>query len=97
MPSGTGDSDPFAEPSRSDIFDPTDFTAGDEVRIPIEGNDPGDLLGTSSGSGIANDAVVPYSRRFTEYEREALESLDSLTVTPGIEAIVRDYFTRLEP
>ena len=47
--------------------------------------------------GMANDAVVPYSQRFTEYQRTALESLDSLTVTPGIESIVRDYFTRLEP
>lgn len=97
VPSGTGDDDPFAQPSRGDIFDPTDFSPGDEVRIPIEGSDPGDLLGTSSGSGISNDAIVPYSRRFAEYQRTALESLDSLTVTPGIEAIVRDYFTRLEP
>jgi hypothetical protein len=97
VPSGTGDDDPFAQPSRGDIFDPIDFTTGDEVRIPVEGADPGDLVGTSSGSGIANEAVVPYSQRFSDYRRTALESLDSLTVTPGIEAIVRDYFTRLEP
>jgi hypothetical protein len=97
VPSGSGDDDPFAEPARGNVFDPTDFTAGDEVRIPIEGSDSGDLLGTTSGTGVSNDAVVPYSRRFAEYERAALESLDSLTVTPGIEAIVRDYFTRLEP
>jgi hypothetical protein len=97
VPSGSGDDDPFAGPSRGDIFDPTEFTAGDEVRIPIDGSDPGDLLGTTSGTGISNDAVVPYSERFADYRRAALESLDSLTVTPGIEAIVRDYFTRLEP
>jgi hypothetical protein len=97
VPSGSGDNDPFADPTRGEIFDPVDFTAGDEARIPIDGRDPGDFLGTASGSGIDNDAVVPYTERFAEYQRSALESLDSLTLSSSVEALVRDYFTRLEP
>jgi hypothetical protein len=79
------------------VFDPATFGLGDEVRVRLDGNDPGDIAGTTSGTGVRNLPVSPYTDHFSEYRRSALESLDRLAVPASVADLVRDYFTRLEP
>ena len=98
MPSGTGDDDPARDPVRSQVFDPTEFGLGDEVRVPMSPDGrPGDPQGTTSGSGVENLALTPYAERFADYQRTALESLDSMSVPSQLRELVRLYFTELEP
>ena len=49
------------------------------------------------GSGLANVLVTPYFDRFPEYRQTALEAFDHVALPIGLEEIVRDYFTSLEP
>ncbi len=82
---------------RSDVFDPVDFTLGDEVRVDLEGTDPGEVQGRSEGFGLRNLPAVPYTDRHAEYQQRALAALDHMTIPADLQDIVRLYFTRLEP
>ncbi|MGH8874864.1 MAG: hypothetical protein ACRDVM_06380, partial [Acidimicrobiia bacterium] len=97
VPSGRGDDDPARGPARSSVFDPVAFGIGDEVRVPGEGGLPGDPIGTTPGTGVENLPLTPYAERYAEYQRAALDALDSLSVPAGLRELVRDYFTELEP
>ncbi|MDR9451984.1 MAG: hypothetical protein RI637_12295, partial [Acidimicrobiia bacterium] len=94
---GQGDDDPFAPVGRADVFDPVDFRLGDEVRVDLEGSDPGRVVGEADGFGLRNLPTLPYADRHTEYTRQALDALDHMTIPSDLQDIVRDYFTKLEP
>jgi hypothetical protein len=79
------------------VFDPVGFEQGEEVRVRLEGLEPGELRGRMEGEGIRNVPLAPYTERFAEYQSAALEALDRLTVPPALRDLVRTYFTELEP
>ncbi|MDH3308840.1 MAG: hypothetical protein OEO77_15165, partial [Acidimicrobiia bacterium] len=93
---GFGDDDPLAPPARGEIVDPIAVQSADEVRVDLDGNFLGDTVGTSTGTGLRNLPFMSYRDRFVEYERRALESLDTLTVPPSLRNVVSTYFTELE-
>ncbi len=97
MGSGSGDNDPFREPERGQVFEPVDGSLGDEVRVRIDGAQPGEVQGATQGTGLENLPLVPYSLRFAEYQQTALRSLDRLTIPSDLHDLVRSYFTQLEP
>jgi hypothetical protein len=97
VPSGGGDQDPFARPERGRVFDPVEAGLGEEVRVRLEGDQPGDVTGSTQGSGVRNLPLTSYSDRFAEYRSTALDSLERLSVPSALQQLVRDYFTRLEP
>jgi hypothetical protein len=94
---GQGDNDPFAPVGRTDVFDPVDFNLGDEVKVDLEGNDPGQVVGQAEGFGLRNLPTLSYADRHTEYTSQALDALDHMTIPTDLQNIVRDYFTKLEP
>jgi hypothetical protein len=95
--SGQGDNDPFREPTRGQVFEPVGGELGEEVRVRLDGSQPGEIQGSTLGTGLENLPLVPYRARYAEYQRTALESLDRMTVPADLQALVRDYFTLLEP
>jgi hypothetical protein len=98
VPPGSGDDDEARDPTRSSVFDPGSFGLGDEVRVRLDGSgQPGDPSGPTSGQGIENLPLAPYTSRFAEYRNTALDSLDRLVIPSGLRDLVRIYFTELEP
>ncbi len=96
--SGDGDNDPAADPRySSSFFEPPSGGLGEEVRVPIEGGDPGEVAGRSTAPSVANAALVPYVERFAEYRTAALESLERRPLPSHLTDVVQSYFTELEP
>jgi hypothetical protein len=93
---GAGDGDAAHDPGRSNVLDPQGFTQGDEQRVDFDGNDPtGNVEGTTSGQGLQNLPLVPYTDRFTAYQQQALGALDRMSIPSSLQDIVRIYFTEL--
>ena len=46
---------------------------------------------------MENIPLSPYADRAAEYQREAIDSLSRLAIPPSLQALVRSYFTVLEP
>jgi hypothetical protein len=88
---------PEVTPSRSDVFDPVHFSSSDEVRVRLDGSDPGEIVDQVEGTGLRNVPVTPYAQRYAEYQQAALEALTRSPVPADLEALIRDYFTSLEP
>ena len=96
---GTGDNDPAQQPvsSPSSIFDPPPEGLGEEVHVPIDGTESGDVAGSGVAPSVANQALVPYTDRLAEYRSAALESLQRRPLPSHLTEVVQTYFTELEP
>lgn len=94
-----GDDDPAREPasSSSSIFEPPPGGLGEEVHVPIEGTESGDVAGSSAAPSMANPALVSYKDRLPEYRSAALESLQRRPLPSHLTEVVQTYFTELEP
>jgi hypothetical protein len=87
-----------ADPSRGVIFDPPPDAVGEEQRVDFDTSDPtGQVRGRTIGEGLINAPLVPYADRFLDYQQQALDALDRMTVPPSMHDLVRIYFTELEP
>lgn len=95
--SGAGDQDAPEPVGRSSVFDPPDFQRGDEVRVDLQGLDPGEVEGRLEGEGLRNLPLAPYTDGYAEYRRQALEALDTLAIPAAQRELVMTYFTVLEP
>lgn len=97
--SGSGDDDPPGDPvySPSSIFEPPPGGLEEEVHVPIDGTESGDVAGSAAAPSLANQALVPYAVRLAEYRSEALESLQRRPLPPHLTEVVQTYFTELEP
>lgn len=97
--SGSGDDDPPGDPvySPASIFDPPPGGLEEEVHVPIDGTESGDVAGTALAPSVANAALVPYADRLAEYRSEALESLQRRSLPLHLTEVVQTYFTELEP
>lgn len=62
-----------------------------ELCGPLAGQSPSGQTGQPGGSR------VPYDRVFGQYRDAAIEALGEGTIPPGMESIIRDYFSALEP
>lgn len=58
---------------------------------PLAGQSPAGQPGQSGGSR------VPYDQVFGRYRDAAIEALGNGTIPPGMENLIRDYFSALEP
>ncbi|MDE0231942.1 MAG: hypothetical protein OXN93_06635 [bacterium] len=96
---GVGDDDPAQEPASSSasIFEPPPEGLGDEVHVPIDGTESGDVAGSSVAPSVANQALVPYVDLLAEYRSAALESLQRRPLPSHLTEVVQTYFTELEP
>ena len=95
---GVGDNDAAETPSySSSIFEPPAGGLGEEVRVAMEGTDPGELVGSSAAPSVANASLVSYTERFAEYRSAALQSLQRRPLPSHLTEVVRTYFTELEP
>ena len=96
---GVGDDDPARDPASSSasFFEPPSEGLGDEVHVPIDGTESGDVAGSSVAPSVANQALVPYAERSAEYRSAALESLQRLPLPSHLTEVVQTYFTELEP
>ncbi|MDE0133139.1 MAG: hypothetical protein OXQ32_12900 [bacterium] len=96
---GEGDDDPARDPaySSSTIFDPPTGGLGEEVHVPINGTESGDVAGSGVAPSVANPALVPYTERLAEYRSAALESLQRRPLPSHLTEVVQTYFTELEP
>jgi hypothetical protein len=97
VPATGGDDDPFARPERATVFDPVASGLGDEVRVEIDGSEPGDVTGSVGGQGVENLPLTPYLDRYAQYQRTALEALERSGVPRSLQDLVRDYFKEIEP
>ena len=96
--SGVGDDDAAQAPHySSSIFEPPAGGLGEEVHVPIEGSDPGEVVGSAAGPSVANAPLVSYAERFAEYRTTALESLQRRPLPSHLTEVVQNYFTELEP
>ena len=96
--SGVGDDDAALAPRySSSIFEPPAGGLGEEVHVPIEGSDPGEVVGSSAGPSVANAPLVSYTERFAEYRTTALESIQRRPLPSHLTKVVQNYFTELEP
>ncbi len=96
--SGVGDDDAALAPHySSSIFEPPAGGLGEEVHVPIEGSDPGEVVGSAAGPSVANAPLVSYTERFAEYRTTALESLQRRPLPSHLTEVVQNYFTELEP
>ena len=96
--SGVGDDDAALAPHySSSIFEPPAGGLGEEVHVPIEGSDPGEVVGSAAGPSVANAPLVSYAERFAEYRTTALESLQRRPLPSHLTEVVQNYFTELEP
>ena len=96
--SGVGDDDAALAPHySSSIFEPPVGGLGEEVHVPIEGSDPGEVVGSAAGPSVANAPLVSYTERFAEYRTTALESLQRRPLPSHLTEVVQNYFTELEP
>lgn len=59
---------------------------------PLAGQSPSTTTGQASGGGL-----VPYDRVFSDYRDAAFEALGTSDIPPGLQDLVRAYFTALEP
>ena len=96
---GVGDDDPARDPASSSasFFEPPPEGLGDEVHVPIDGTESGDVAGSSVAPSMANPALVPYADRLAEYRSAALESLQRRPLPSHLTEVVQTYFTELEP
>ena len=95
---GTGDSDPAETPRySSSVFEPPPGGLSEEVRVAIEGADPGEVIGLAGGPSTVNRPLVPYTERLAEYRAAALASLDRNPLPSHLTEVVKAYFTELEP
>ena len=70
---------------------------GPEIGLPGAG-EPGELVGQSESVPTRQGGVtVPYDEVYVAYRRAAYQAIDSGVVPIGLRALVRDYFTALEP
>ncbi|MCQ3804902.1 MAG: hypothetical protein KTV45_12515 [Acidimicrobiia bacterium] len=96
--SGVGDNDPARDPLySSSIFEPPAAGLGEEVHVPMDGTEPGEVVGSSRAPSVANAPLVPYTERFAEYRSAALESLQRQPLPSYLTEVVQSYFTELEP
>ena len=96
---GVGDDDPARDPvsSQASFFEPPPEGLGDEVHVPIDGTESGDVAGSSQAPSVANPALVPYVDRLADYRSAALESLQRRPLPSHLTEVVQTYFTELEP
>ncbi len=95
---GVGDDDPAVPPRYSStVFEPPAGGLGEEVRVPIEGDGPGELAGSAVGPSVANQSLVPYTELLAEYRAAALASLERRPLPSHLTEVVQSYFTELEP
>ncbi len=96
---GTGNDDPARDPaySSSSVFDPPPGGLGEELHVPIDGTESGDVAGSGVAPSVANPALVPYTERLAEYRSAALESLQRRPLPSHLTEVVQTYFTELEP
>ena len=96
---GVGDDDPAQEPvsSPSSVFEPPPEGLGEEIHVPIDGTESGDVAGSGVAPSVANPALVPYTDRLAEYRSAALQSLQRRPLPSHLTEVVQTYFTELEP
>lgn len=96
---GSGDNDPARDPaySSSNVFEPPPEGLGEEVHVPIDGTESGDVAGSAVAPSVANEALVPYVDRLADYRSAALESLQRRPLPSHLTEVVQTYFTELEP
>lgn len=97
---GVGDDDPARDPassSTSSFFEPPPEGLGEEVHVPIDGTESGDVAGSAVAPSVANTALVPYANRLAEYRSAAVESLQRRPLPSHLTEVVQTYFTELEP
>ena len=96
---GVGDNDPAREPASSpvSVFEPPPGGLDEEVHVPIDGTETGDVAGSAVAPSMANPALVPYTDRLAEYRSAALESLQRRPLPSHLTEVVQTYFTELEP
>jgi hypothetical protein len=93
---GQGDNDVVREPERGEVLDPAGFQRGAQERVDFSTSDPtGEVQGRTTGDGLRNVPLVPYTERIAEYRNQALDALDRMSVPGSLQDIVRDYFTEL--
>lgn len=51
---------------------------------------------TTDGSNAGRGSAVPYNQVIGEYKQQALDGMDGSEVPPGMQDMVRDYFSNLE-
>ena len=97
--SGVGDDDPAQDPasSSSSFFEPPPEGLGEEVHVPMDGTEAGDVAGSGVAPSVSNPALVPYVDRLAEYGSAALESLQRRPLPSHLTEVVQTYFTELEP
>lgn len=50
----------------------------------------------ADGAPVQKGAMVPWQEVLTQYREEAVQSMDSQEIPPGLKELVRDYFSSLE-
>ncbi|MBA2255336.1 MAG: hypothetical protein H0W07_09505, partial [Chloroflexi bacterium] len=70
---------------------------GDPSYIAGQGGDGQTQQGNGQGQGTNNNAIVPYSNVFQDFQDFAITSLDRSYVPLGVKDYVKDYFSSLDP
>lgn len=79
------------------IYDPSRLDdGGEESQVPGQNTGQGQI-DSKDNMGLGNlDGYIPYGQVISEYEKEAVQSMNRRALPAGIETLVRDYFSSLE-
>ena len=100
-PEGEGAEGQLGEPA-SQVYVPWERRpgSGEEVVIPGQDSGQGETETRETENplpGAAGQALVPYHEVYQTYLDAAQQAMEFGTVPPGLQELVREYFTQLEP
>jgi hypothetical protein len=79
------------------IYDPSRLgDGGEESQVPGQNTGQGQIDSKDNMSLGNIDGYIPYGQVISEYEKEAVQSMNRRALPAGIETLVRDYFSSLE-
>lgn len=98
-PGGQGDP-PDARGAYSQVFDPSPRLGTDGQATLLQGQADGDggatQFETSEGK-VAAGQFRPYDQVFAQYEEQAMQSMARVELPPGVQELVKSYFSALDP
>lgn len=97
--SGT-DGGPNSRRDFSQVFDPTPRLGGEGQGSLLQGEAAGEGGATqfqSPEARVAAGDFRPYDQVFAKYEEQAIQSMQRVEMPPGVQQLVKSYFSALDP
>jgi hypothetical protein len=94
------DDPPHLRRDYAQIYDPTPRLDTDGRGTLLQGNDTGvggSVQFQSPEARVAAGQFRPYDQVFAQYEEQAIQSMQRVELPPGVQQLVKSYFSALDP